>query len=54
VGPGRLGGLVLRRGVLILEVPIRYHPRGKAQSKKIRPRDGLEAIFVLLRYRFFN
>jgi glycosyltransferase involved in cell wall biosynthesis len=43
---------VAKRGERILEVPIRYHYRTRAQGKKIAWRDGFEAIWTLLRYRF--
>ena len=43
---------VAKRGEKILEVPIRYHYRTRAQGKKIGWRDGFEAIWTLLRYRF--
>jgi dolichol-phosphate mannosyltransferase len=43
---------ILRRGVEIHEVPISYRPRSFAQGKKIDWHDGLEAIWVLLKYRF--
>jgi glycosyltransferase involved in cell wall biosynthesis len=43
---------VARRGERILEIPIRYHYRTRAQGKKIGWRDGFEAIWTLLRYRF--
>jgi dolichol-phosphate mannosyltransferase len=36
----------------IKEVPIRYNARGIDDGKKIRARDGLEALWTLLRYRF--
>jgi glycosyltransferase involved in cell wall biosynthesis len=42
---------VARRGERILEVPIAYHYRTRAQGKKIGWRDGFEAILTLLRYR---
>ena len=42
---------VLRRGYRIQEVPISYRPRSRQQGKKIRARDGLIAIWTLLRYR---
>jgi len=45
---------VLRRGFRIVEVPIKYSPRRKAEGKKIRWLDGLQAMWVLLRYRFFD
>jgi len=43
---------VAKRGERILEIPITYHYRTKAQGKKIGWRDGFEAIWTLLRYRF--
>ena len=41
-----------RLGYGIREVPIRYNARGIAEGKKIRARDGFEALWTLLRYRF--
>jgi thiol-disulfide isomerase/thioredoxin len=41
-----------RRGHEIREVPIRYNARGIAEGKKIRARDGFEALWTLVRYRF--
>lgn len=43
---------ILRRGHRIKEVPIRYNPRSKEEGKKIRWRDGVEAVCLLLKYRF--
>lgn len=44
---------LLKRGVPILEVELHnYRPRRKAEGKKIRWTDGLEALWTLLRYRF--
>jgi glycosyltransferase involved in cell wall biosynthesis len=43
---------VLRRGVKIVEVPISYYPRSKAEGKKINVWDGLFALWTLLRLRF--
>ncbi len=44
----------LRRGHRIVEVPIRYEARTFAEGKKIRWTDGVEAIWTLLRYRFWR
>ena len=45
----------LKGGREIREVAIQnYRPRLKLEGKKIRWTDGLEAIFTLLRYRFFD
>jgi dolichol-phosphate mannosyltransferase len=41
-----------RLGYGIFEVPISYNPRGISEGKKIRGRDGMEALWTLLRYRF--
>jgi dolichol-phosphate mannosyltransferase len=41
-----------RLGFRIHEVPVSYNARGIAEGKKIRARDGWEALWTLLRYRF--
>jgi len=41
-----------RNGIRIHEIPIRYLPRKFEEGKKIRWRDGAEAIWVLFKYRF--
>jgi len=43
---------VARLGYTIHEVPISYHPRSFEQGKKIKWKDGLIAIWTLLKYRF--
>ncbi|NQU10573.1 glycosyltransferase family 2 protein [bacterium] len=43
-----------RRGHVIHEVPISYDPRSIAEGKKIRTRDGLIAIWTLVRLRFWR
>ena len=45
---------ILRRGIRIVEVPISYRPRSREEGKKIHWRDGLIAIWTLIRYRFFE
>ena len=42
---------LLRRNIEIHEVPISYHPRGLEEGKKINWRDGLVAVWVLLKHR---
>ncbi len=42
---------VLRQGIRIYEVPISYNGREYDEGKKITWRDGIMAIFTLLRYR---
>ena len=44
--------MVCRLGERIVEVPISYHPRSMEEGKKIRWSDGLEALWVLVKYRF--
>jgi dolichol-phosphate mannosyltransferase len=43
---------LVRLGHRIVEVPIRYYPRSAEEGKKIKPRDGLIAVWTLLRFRF--
>ena len=45
-------GQALRRGWRIVEVPIQYAPRDAAAGKKIRARDGIKAVGVLLKQRW--
>lgn len=41
-------------GARIYEVPISYHGRTYAEGKSIGWRDALEAIWLILKYRFFD
>jgi glycosyltransferase involved in cell wall biosynthesis len=43
---------LLRAGHQIVELPVRYEPRRRDHGKKIKWRDGVHALRVLLRYRF--
>jgi glycosyltransferase involved in cell wall biosynthesis len=43
---------IFKRGYRVYEVPITYDGRGYEEGKKITWRDGLVALWVLLRYRF--
>jgi glycosyltransferase involved in cell wall biosynthesis len=43
---------LLRQRRRIVELPVRFDPRNRASGKKIRWRDGVHAIAVLLKYRF--
>ena len=45
---------VARLGCRVYEVPIRYYGRTYEEGKKITWRDGVAALFHLLRYRFFD
>jgi glycosyltransferase involved in cell wall biosynthesis len=43
---------IFKRGFRVYEVPITYDGRGYDEGKKITWRDGVVALWVLLRYRF--
>ncbi|MCX7680956.1 MAG: glycosyltransferase family 2 protein [Anaerolineae bacterium] len=43
----------LLAGYRIYEVPISYNPRTEDEGKKIRWIDGVEAVYTLLKYRFY-
>lgn len=46
--------MILKAGYPIYEVPISYHPRTPEEGKKISWIDGFEAVYTLLRCRFFD
>jgi dolichol-phosphate mannosyltransferase len=41
---------VLKRKIQIVELPIHYYPRKKEEGKKIKWKDGVHAIWTLLKY----
>ena len=43
---------IFKRGYRVYEVPITYDGRGYLEGKKITWRDGVVALWVLLKYRF--
>ena len=43
---------IFKRGFRVYEVPITYDGRGYDEGKKITWRDGIVALWVLIRYRF--
>ncbi len=45
---------LLKKGLKIVEVPINYYPRSVVQGKKIKIKDGLEAMWTIIKYRFIN
>jgi glycosyltransferase involved in cell wall biosynthesis len=45
---------VAKLGCRVYEVPIRYYGRTYEEGKKITWRDGVAALFHVLRYRFFD
>lgn len=44
----------LKNNLRILEVPISYYPRSYAQGKKIRVKDGVQAIISIIKYRLWS
>jgi len=45
---------VRKKGYKIFEVPINYFPRTIEEGKKINWKDGIEAIWTLIKYRFID
>jgi glycosyltransferase involved in cell wall biosynthesis len=45
---------VLKKGCQIYEVPISYYGRKFAEGKKLTWRDGVVALWILIKYRFVN
>ena len=45
-------GKIIRLGYKIKEIPIKYEPRSFEEGKKIGIKDGIEAVYVMLKYRF--
>ena len=43
---------ILKSGMIIMEVPITYKGRSFSDGKKITWKDGLSAVFTLIRFRF--
>ncbi|MBE7702491.1 MAG: glycosyltransferase family 2 protein [Cyanobacteria bacterium SIG28] len=44
---------ILRQNIRFRECPISYNARTNEQGKKINWKDGVQAIFTLIKYRFF-
>jgi glycosyltransferase involved in cell wall biosynthesis len=45
---------VLKNKFRVIEVPISYQPRSFAEGKKISSKDGVLAIWILVKYRFVD
>jgi len=45
---------ILKRKYRIFEVPITFNPRDYTDGKKIKLKDAFEAVWALIRYRFFD
>ena len=44
---------ILKQGIEIIELPIAYDPRVKSEGKKIKYRDGLVALWTLMKEKIF-
>jgi glycosyltransferase involved in cell wall biosynthesis len=42
---------LVKKGHKIIQIPIRYNPRGFHEGKKIKWRDGIKAFLIMLEYR---
>lgn len=47
-----LSAKLIRAGFTVREVPAAYYPRSIVEGKKIRPIDGVIAVWTLIRFRF--
>ena len=45
---------IIKKGYKIIEIPIDYNSRSFQEGKKITWKDGLKAIYYLIKYRFTN
>jgi len=45
---------LIKNGYKITEVPIHYKSRSYKEGKKIGIKDGLRALYIILKYRFLN
>jgi dolichol-phosphate mannosyltransferase len=43
---------IAKRNIKIYEVPVKYNPRTKGEGKKLGVRDGIQAVWTLIKYRF--
>lgn len=45
---------ILKRGYIMVDVPIRYYPRGYREGKKINWKHGFKILWTIIKYRFIN
>ena len=45
---------IIKKGYKIIEIPIIYNSSSFKEGKKITWRDGIKALYILLKYRFFD
>jgi dolichol-phosphate mannosyltransferase len=43
---------ISKKNIQIKEIPINYNPRTRDEGKKIKFKDGIEALWTLVKYRF--
>lgn len=43
---------IAKKGIKIHEVPINYYPRSAKEGKKIKWKDGIQALWILIKERF--
>jgi glycosyltransferase involved in cell wall biosynthesis len=51
-GDHEITGMLIKAKIPILEVPVKYAPRGREEGKKIGPMDGVKAVTTFLSQRF--
>ena len=49
-----VNGKLARRKEKIIELPMHYYPRSLDEGKKLRIIDGLEAIYTIIKFRYFK
>jgi hypothetical protein len=45
---------VARKGYRVYEVPVSYHGRSYTEGKKITWKDGIKALFTIIKYNLFR
>ncbi|MBC6400272.1 MAG: glycosyltransferase family 2 protein [Ekhidna sp.] len=45
---------ISKRGIKIPELPMKYYPRSKKQGKKLKFKDGVIALWVLIKFKIFK
>lgn len=45
---------IIKKKYKIIEIPINYNSRSFLEGKKISWKDGIKALFILFKYRFFD
>ena len=53
-GDHEIAAAAIILGMRVIEVPVRYRPRSTKEGKKIRAKDGLNAVLVFLSWRLFG